>query len=143
MLRPAKEAPAQKAHQENPMKALHYIGFDVHKKTISFCVKTAGGENVGPPPPLDFYLVMDAPHLSPRDFRGGAPRIYIHGSSITSRLQQAIKRRWWRRRESNLSAPFRFCNLLILQKEESAKRPTQACPSYNYRTILLPEKRVN
>jgi hypothetical protein len=49
---------------------------------------------------------------------------------------------WWRRRESNLPAPFGFCNLLILQKEESAKRPTQACLSYNYRTILLVEKRA-
>ena len=28
------------------MNILHYIGFDVHKKTISFCVKTAGGEIV-------------------------------------------------------------------------------------------------
>lgn len=46
MLRPARKAPAQKAHQENPMNALHYIGFDVHKKTISFCVKTAAGEIV-------------------------------------------------------------------------------------------------
>src|SRR5216684_5801729 len=46
MLRPAKKAPAQKAHQENPMNNLHYIGFDVHKKTISFCVKTAAGEIV-------------------------------------------------------------------------------------------------
>ncbi len=26
------------------MNALHYIGFDVHKKTIRFCVKTAAGE---------------------------------------------------------------------------------------------------
>lgn len=48
---------------------------------------------------------------------------------------------WWRRRESNLPAPFRFCNLLILQKEESAKRPTQACLSYNYRTICPVENR--
>jgi hypothetical protein len=24
------------------MNTFHYIGFDVHKKTISFCVKTAG-----------------------------------------------------------------------------------------------------
>jgi transposase len=46
MLRRAKEAPAQKAHQENPMTGIHYIGFDVHKKTISFCVKTAAGEIV-------------------------------------------------------------------------------------------------
>ena len=28
------------------MNAPHYIGFDVHKKTISFCVKTAAGEIV-------------------------------------------------------------------------------------------------
>jgi len=28
------------------MIASHYIGFDVHKKTISFCVKTAAGEIV-------------------------------------------------------------------------------------------------
>ena len=28
------------------MNVLHYIGFDVHKKTISFCVKTAAGEIV-------------------------------------------------------------------------------------------------
>ncbi len=46
MLRLAKKAPAQKAHSENPMNALHYIGFDVHKKAISFCVKTAAGEIV-------------------------------------------------------------------------------------------------
>ena len=46
MLRPAMETLAQKAHQENPMNSLHYIGFDVHKKTISFCVKTAAGEIV-------------------------------------------------------------------------------------------------
>src|SRR5208283_5038823 len=46
MLRPATKAPPQKAHQENPMNALHYIGFDVHKKNISFCVKTAAGEIV-------------------------------------------------------------------------------------------------
>src|ERR1039458_2653842 len=29
--------------QENPMNANHYIGFDVHKKTVSYCVKTADG----------------------------------------------------------------------------------------------------
>ena len=28
------------------MNTTHYIGFDVHKKTISFCVKTAAGEIV-------------------------------------------------------------------------------------------------
>ncbi len=28
------------------MNNLHYIGFDVHKKTISFCVKTVAGEIV-------------------------------------------------------------------------------------------------
>ena len=46
MLRPATKAPTQKAHLENPMNSLHYIGFDVHKKAISFCVKTAAGEIV-------------------------------------------------------------------------------------------------
>src|ERR1700690_135029 len=46
MLRRAKKAPAQKAHLENLMNTPHYIGFDVHKKTISFCVKTAAGEIV-------------------------------------------------------------------------------------------------
>jgi hypothetical protein len=28
------------------MNAIHYIGFDVHKKTISYCVKTADGQIV-------------------------------------------------------------------------------------------------
>ena len=28
------------------MNNVHYIGFDVHKKTISFCIKTAAGEIV-------------------------------------------------------------------------------------------------
>ena len=28
------------------MNRLHYIGFDGHKKSISFCVKTAAGEIV-------------------------------------------------------------------------------------------------
>ena len=28
------------------MNAIHYIGFDVHKKTISFCIKTAAGQIV-------------------------------------------------------------------------------------------------
>src|SRR5271168_2039876 len=28
------------------MNAIHYIGFDVHKKTVSFCVKTADGQIV-------------------------------------------------------------------------------------------------
>jgi transposase len=28
------------------MNALHYIGFDIHKKAIRFCVKTAAGEIV-------------------------------------------------------------------------------------------------
>jgi hypothetical protein len=28
------------------MNVLHYIGLDVHKKTISYCVKTAAGQIV-------------------------------------------------------------------------------------------------
>src|SRR5271170_4463937 len=33
-------------NQENPMTVIHYIGFDVHKKTISYCVKAADGRIV-------------------------------------------------------------------------------------------------
>jgi hypothetical protein len=32
--------------QENPMIVIHYIGFDVHKKSISYCAKTADGQVV-------------------------------------------------------------------------------------------------
>jgi transposase len=32
--------------EENPMSDLHYIGFDVHKKTVNYCRKTASGEIV-------------------------------------------------------------------------------------------------
>ncbi len=28
------------------MNAIHYIGLDVHKKTVGFCVKTAAGQIV-------------------------------------------------------------------------------------------------
>ena len=30
-------------NQENPMNVNYYIGFDVHKKSISYCVKRADG----------------------------------------------------------------------------------------------------
>jgi hypothetical protein len=33
-------------NQENLMIVNHYIGFDVHKKSISYCVKTADGKIV-------------------------------------------------------------------------------------------------
>jgi transposase len=36
----------RKLTQEEPMTVTHYIGFDVHKKHISFCAKTANGEIV-------------------------------------------------------------------------------------------------
>jgi hypothetical protein len=32
--------------QENPMNVNHYIGFDVHKKSVSYCVKTVDGKIV-------------------------------------------------------------------------------------------------
>jgi Transposase len=39
--------PTQKPQkQENPMNVSHYIGFDVYKKTINYCVKTADGQIV-------------------------------------------------------------------------------------------------
>ena len=28
------------------MKSIHYIGLDVHKKTIAYCIKTVSGETV-------------------------------------------------------------------------------------------------
>jgi transposase len=31
-------------NQENPMNISHYIGFDVHKKSVSYCVKAADGK---------------------------------------------------------------------------------------------------
>jgi len=37
---PAAQKPKQEAHN---MSSLHYIGMDVHKKTISYCVKTRAG----------------------------------------------------------------------------------------------------
>src|SRR4051794_11219180 len=33
-------------NQENPMNIQHYIGFDVHKKSISYCVKSADGKMI-------------------------------------------------------------------------------------------------
>jgi len=44
MPRPAIKRRLRKLTQENPMNATHYIGFDVHKKHVSFCAKTADGE---------------------------------------------------------------------------------------------------
>jgi transposase len=43
MSRPALQSRLKNLNQENPMNINHYIGFDVHKKTISYCVKTADG----------------------------------------------------------------------------------------------------
>jgi transposase len=43
MPRPAFASRLRNLNQENPMTIKHYIGFDVHKKTISYCVKAADG----------------------------------------------------------------------------------------------------
>src|ERR1700687_1578538 len=40
MPRPAFTSRLRNLKQENPMTISHYIGFDVHKKSISYCVKT-------------------------------------------------------------------------------------------------------
>jgi len=37
---PTAQKPKQEAHN---MSSLHYVGMDVHKKTISYCVKTRAG----------------------------------------------------------------------------------------------------
>src|SRR6185312_5569683 len=44
MPRPARKRRLRSHQQENPMNITHYIGFDVHKKHINFCSKTADGE---------------------------------------------------------------------------------------------------
>ena len=44
MLRPAMKRRLRKHTQEKPMNVTHYIGFDVHKKHVNFCAKTANGE---------------------------------------------------------------------------------------------------
>jgi transposase len=47
MLRPAVSSSwLRNLNQENPMNVIHYIGLDVHKKTISYCIKTADGRIV-------------------------------------------------------------------------------------------------
>jgi hypothetical protein len=120
------------------MKALHYIGFDVHKKTISFCVKTAGGEIVGPPPPLDFYLSGMSPHLSPRDFRGGSttdlhPRVFDNEQITASNQKKMV--------EAAGVELFRVLTarkLLILGTATTAKKAPLPDPLYVYCTKMLP-----
>src|ERR1700684_2066495 len=46
MRRPAFASRLRNLNQENPMNISHYIGFDVHKKSVSYCVKTADGKIV-------------------------------------------------------------------------------------------------
>ena len=46
MSRPAMKRRLENLIQENPMTVTHYIGFDVHKKSVNFCIKTADGEIV-------------------------------------------------------------------------------------------------
>ena len=46
MPRPALRSRLRNLNQENPMNANHYIGFDVHKKSVSYCVKAGDGRIV-------------------------------------------------------------------------------------------------
>src|SRR5215469_6400915 len=46
MPRPAMKRRLRSLTQENPMNVTHYIGFDVHKKHINFCIKTSDGSIV-------------------------------------------------------------------------------------------------
>src|ERR1700730_6909582 len=46
MPRPALHSRLRNPKQENPMNVTHYIGFDVHKKSVSYCVKCADGQIV-------------------------------------------------------------------------------------------------
>src|ERR1017187_4724545 len=46
MPRPALNSRLRNLKQENPMNVNHYIGLDVHKKSVSYCVKLADGQIV-------------------------------------------------------------------------------------------------
>src|SRR5215469_6317130 len=46
MPRPPLQRRLRNHRQENPMSVTHYIGFDVHKKSVSYCVKNAAGKIV-------------------------------------------------------------------------------------------------
>ena len=46
MPRPALQSRLRNLKQENPMNVTHYIGFDVHKKSVSYCVKAGDGRIV-------------------------------------------------------------------------------------------------
>jgi len=35
--------PESKYHQEAPMSVFYYIGLDIHKKTVAFCIKKFDG----------------------------------------------------------------------------------------------------
>src|SRR5271169_1266600 len=58
--------------QENPMNVNHYIGLDVHKKSISYCVKTADGQIVE-------EGKLRATHDALRDWAGKRPEPW-HGA---------------------------------------------------------------
>ena len=47
MPRQAYESRLRNLKPENPMNVNHYIGFDVHKKTIGYCVEPADGRIIG------------------------------------------------------------------------------------------------
>ena len=36
-------SPQKTGHKEVSMGSLHYIGLDIHKKMIAFCIKALGG----------------------------------------------------------------------------------------------------
>ena len=69
MPRPAYESRLRNLTPENPMNVNHYVGFDAHKKTVSYCVKTADGRVLDRPrnaPPAPAGLL-------PRAKRSGGP----------------------------------------------------------------------
>jgi transposase len=69
--RPAVVGLAQKPDQEDRMTTIDYIGFDIHKKTISFCVKAPDGTILeeGTIPALRKKL-LDWAKARPRPWRG-------------------------------------------------------------------------
>jgi transposase len=40
---PVRELASECKPEEKPMNNMHYVGLDIHKKTISYCVRQSGG----------------------------------------------------------------------------------------------------
>src|ERR1039458_8761372 len=79
MPRPALNSRLRNLKQENPMNVNHYIGFDVHKKSVSYCVKLADGQIVE-------ESRLRATHDALRQWAGKRPEPW-HGAGLELRME--------------------------------------------------------